>query len=215
MSLRLWLQVFYVWFDAPIGYLGATREWADDRFPPERAGAEFDRWWRTDRGAEDVTYTQFMGKDNVPFHTVIFPSSLIGERVGVAGSAAALATTAMVTVCGDVHAVVPRHWQAVDIAEHAVDDGVPDVRGRQVLQEPWSGCLWRPRDVVWHPQRGERSALYPSTCASTGVPTRVPTPTARAVRCGDTTSLPCDLRRRTQTSTSARSQVPGWWWWCA
>jgi len=72
-------KVFYVWFDAPIGYLGATREWADDRFAPERAEAEFDRWWRTDRGADDVTYTQFMGKDNVPFHTIGFPGTLLGS----------------------------------------------------------------------------------------------------------------------------------------
>ena len=69
---------WYVWFDAPIGYLGATREWADERFTPEEAPAQFDRWWRTDRGAADVTYTQFMGKDNVPFHTVIFPATLLG-----------------------------------------------------------------------------------------------------------------------------------------
>ncbi len=72
-------KVFYVWFDAPIGYLGATREWADEHFAPERAPTEFDRWWRTDRGADDVTYTQFMGKDNVPFHTIGFPGTLLGS----------------------------------------------------------------------------------------------------------------------------------------
>ena len=72
-------KVFYVWFDAPIGYLGATREWADDLVAPEDAEAVFDRWWREDRGADDVTYTQFMGKDNVPFHTLGFPATLIGS----------------------------------------------------------------------------------------------------------------------------------------
>lgn len=72
-------KVWYVWFDAPIGYLGATREWADERFTPEEAPAQFDRWWRTDRGAVDVTYTQFMGKDNVPFHTLSFPATLLGS----------------------------------------------------------------------------------------------------------------------------------------
>ncbi len=72
-------KVWYVWFDAPIGYLGATREWADERFTPEEAPAQFDRWWRTDRGAADVTYTQFMGKDNVPFHTLSFPATLLGS----------------------------------------------------------------------------------------------------------------------------------------
>ena len=72
-------KVFYVWFDAPIGYLGATREWADLVFDADAAQTEFDRWWRTDRGADDVTYTQFMGKDNVPFHTIGFPGTILGS----------------------------------------------------------------------------------------------------------------------------------------
>ncbi len=73
-------KVWYVWFDAPIGYLSATREWADDKSDsPELAEALFDSWWRCDRGADDVTYTQFMGKDNVPFHTLSFPATLIGS----------------------------------------------------------------------------------------------------------------------------------------
>ena len=69
-------KVFYVWFDAPIEYIGATAEWAD------AAGADdaaWRRWWRLDQGADDVTYTQFMGKDNVPFHTLSFPATLIGS----------------------------------------------------------------------------------------------------------------------------------------
>lgn len=69
-------KVFYVWFDAPIEYIAATAEWAD------AAGADdaaWRRWWRLDQGAEDVTYTQFMGKDNVPFHTLSFPATLIGS----------------------------------------------------------------------------------------------------------------------------------------
>ncbi|MFL2779096.1 MAG: methionine--tRNA ligase [Paracoccus marcusii] len=69
-------KVFYVWFDAPIEYIGATAEWAD------AAGADdaaWRRWWRLDQGAGDVTYTQFMGKDNVPFHTLSFPATLIGS----------------------------------------------------------------------------------------------------------------------------------------
>ncbi len=72
-------KVWYVWFDAPIGYLGATREWADLQVAPEDAEALFERWWRTDRGAADVTYTEFMGKDNVPFHTLSFPATILGS----------------------------------------------------------------------------------------------------------------------------------------
>lgn len=72
-------KVWYVWFDAPIGYLAATREWADAGAGGREPDADFDRWWRTDRGAEDVTYTQFMGKDNVPFHTLSFPATILGS----------------------------------------------------------------------------------------------------------------------------------------
>jgi methionyl-tRNA synthetase len=66
-------KVFYVWFDAPIEYIGATREWA------EATGGDWSRWWRTDKGAADVSYVQFMGKDNVAFHTVSFPATILGS----------------------------------------------------------------------------------------------------------------------------------------
>lgn len=66
-------KVFYVWFDAPIGYIGATMEWeklAD--------GRDWKSWWLNDSGADDVWYTEFMAKDNVPFHTLFFPAMLMG-----------------------------------------------------------------------------------------------------------------------------------------
>ncbi|HTK35071.1 MAG TPA: methionine--tRNA ligase [Caulobacteraceae bacterium] len=66
-------KVFYVWFDAPIEYVAATVEWAD------ATGGDWRRWWRLDAGAEDVRYVQVMGKDNVAFHTVSFPATLIGS----------------------------------------------------------------------------------------------------------------------------------------
>lgn len=58
-------KVFYVWFDAPIGYLSITGNLVEN----------WEDWWKN---PENVTLYQFMGKDNVTFHTVIFPSSLIG-----------------------------------------------------------------------------------------------------------------------------------------
>ncbi len=70
-------KVFYVWFDAPIEYIGATAEWADAHGLDDAA---WERWWRTDKGADDVRYVQFMGKDNVPFHTLSFPATLIGSE---------------------------------------------------------------------------------------------------------------------------------------
>ena len=69
-------KVFYVWFDAPIEYIAATAEWAEANGQDESA---WQRWWRTDKGADDVRYVQFMGKDNVPFHTLSFPATLMGS----------------------------------------------------------------------------------------------------------------------------------------
>ncbi|GIT89940.1 methionine--tRNA ligase [Jannaschia pagri] len=69
-------KVFYVWFDAPIEYIAGTAEWAEAQ---GKAEADWRRWWRTDEGAEDVRYVQFMGKDNVPFHTLSFPATLLGS----------------------------------------------------------------------------------------------------------------------------------------
>lgn len=58
-------KVFYVWFDAPIGYISITANYV----------ADWQAWWQNPR---DVELVQFMGKDNVPFHTVIFPATLLG-----------------------------------------------------------------------------------------------------------------------------------------
>ncbi|WP_111732035.1 methionine--tRNA ligase [Roseovarius amoyensis] len=69
-------KVFYVWFDAPIEYIACAAEWADAQGLDE---SQWQRWWRTDNGADDVRYTQFMGKDNVPFHTLSFPATLMGS----------------------------------------------------------------------------------------------------------------------------------------
>ena len=67
-------KVFYVWFDAPIEYIGATQEWATAN------GTDWQSWWRKDQGADDVEYVQFMGKDNVAFHTVSFPVTIFGSN---------------------------------------------------------------------------------------------------------------------------------------
>ncbi len=69
-------KVFYVWFDAPIEYIACAKEWADAN---GRTDADWERWWRTDKGADDVRYVQFMGKDNVPFHTLSFPATILGS----------------------------------------------------------------------------------------------------------------------------------------
>lgn len=67
-------KVFYVWFDAPIAYIGATQDWAAEN------DGDWESWWRTDKGADDVQYVQFMGKDNVAFHTLSFPTTIMGSE---------------------------------------------------------------------------------------------------------------------------------------
>ena len=67
-------KVFYVWFDAPIEYIAATKEWADRN----NKGDAWKSWWHGD-AAKDVTYWEFMGKDNVPFHTVGFPVTIMAS----------------------------------------------------------------------------------------------------------------------------------------
>ncbi|XP_038553437.1 methionine--tRNA ligase, cytoplasmic isoform X2 [Micropterus salmoides] len=60
-------KVFYVWFDAPIGYLSITANYTD----------KWERWWKNPR---QVELYNFMAKDNVPFHSVVFPCSLLGAQ---------------------------------------------------------------------------------------------------------------------------------------
>lgn len=65
-------KVFYVWFDAPIGYIGITKEWADK----DSQNRSWESWWLN---PENVIHTEFMGKDNIPFHSVFFPGMLYGS----------------------------------------------------------------------------------------------------------------------------------------
>ncbi|XP_063215117.1 methionine--tRNA ligase, cytoplasmic isoform X1 [Chroicocephalus ridibundus] len=60
-------KVFYVWFDAPIGYLSITANYTD----------QWERWWKN---PQQVELYNFMAKDNVPFHSVVFPCSLLGAE---------------------------------------------------------------------------------------------------------------------------------------
>jgi len=62
-------KVLYVWFDAPIGYISATKEWA------EREGKEWEPYWKD----EETKLLHFIGKDNIVFHCIIFPSMLKAE----------------------------------------------------------------------------------------------------------------------------------------
>jgi methionyl-tRNA synthetase len=62
-------KVLYVWFDAPIGYISASKEWA------QRTGNDWEKYWKDD----DSKLVHFIGKDNIVFHCIIFPAMLKAE----------------------------------------------------------------------------------------------------------------------------------------
>ena len=69
-------KVFYVWFDAPNAYISITQDWARSIGKPDA----WEKWW-TD--SKDVRYTQFMAKDNIPFHAIFWPAILLAADMGV------------------------------------------------------------------------------------------------------------------------------------
>ncbi len=67
-------KVLYVWFDAPIGYVSMTAEWCAANGDPEG----WRKWWQS----QDTNLIHFIGKDNIPFHCLIFPAMLHGQKQG-------------------------------------------------------------------------------------------------------------------------------------
>ena len=61
-------KVFYVWFDAPIGYISITSNYSD----------QWEKWWLKNNDECQIEHVEFMAKDNVPFHSIIFPATLMG-----------------------------------------------------------------------------------------------------------------------------------------
>ena len=68
-------KVLYVWFDAPIGYISSTKEWVQNNSHLEKKDYELKKWWVD----KNTKIFHFVGKDNIPFHTIFFPAMLIGE----------------------------------------------------------------------------------------------------------------------------------------
>ncbi|MDX1741628.1 MAG: methionine--tRNA ligase, partial [Rhodothermales bacterium] len=64
-------KVIYVWFDAPIGYISATKEWATEQGEPDR--------WKAYWQDEETTLIHFIGKDNIVFHCLMFPAMLMAH----------------------------------------------------------------------------------------------------------------------------------------
>jgi len=65
-------KVLYVWFDAPIGYISATQQWAAEIGAPDR--------WKEYWLDPSTQLVQFIGKDNIPFHSVLFPAMVFGQN---------------------------------------------------------------------------------------------------------------------------------------
>ncbi len=65
-------KVLYVWFDAPIGYISATQEWAEQKGEPEK--------WKEYWCDPEVKLVNFIGKDNIPFHAAVFPAMVMGQN---------------------------------------------------------------------------------------------------------------------------------------
>lgn len=110
-------KVFYVWFDAPIGYLSITAN---------LVGEEWENWWKN---PDNVSLYQFMGKDNVTFHSIIFPSSLIGTGEKYT-KVKHLSTTEYLTYEGDKFS--KRNGTGV-FGSHAMESGIPSEVWRYYL----------------------------------------------------------------------------------
>lgn len=77
-------KVFYVWFNAPIGYMSITKQLANELIKAGKKSFDWKSWWlpsesEEGKNKEHVDLFQFIGKDNIPFHTVIFPCTLLGS----------------------------------------------------------------------------------------------------------------------------------------
>ena len=77
-------KVFYVWFNAPIGYLSITKQLADELVKAGKQSFDWKSWWipsesEEAKGKTKVDLFQFIGKDNIPFHTVVFPCTMLGS----------------------------------------------------------------------------------------------------------------------------------------
>lgn len=66
-------KVLYVWFDAPIGYISATKDWAEQIGQPDK--------WKEYWCDENTKWVGFVGKDNIPFHAAIFPAMMMGQNM--------------------------------------------------------------------------------------------------------------------------------------
>lgn len=72
-------KALYVWFDAVLGYISATKEYFEEKYKDEHS-EQIKNLWRNWWQSEDTNYYAFIGKDNIVFHTLIFPAMLFARR---------------------------------------------------------------------------------------------------------------------------------------
>ena len=69
-------KVLYVWFEAPIGYISATKDWLIQK---NGTAEGWEKWWQPSKDADETKLVHFIGKDNIVFHCIIFPAMLMAE----------------------------------------------------------------------------------------------------------------------------------------
>ena len=218
----------YVWFEAVIGYLSATKEWA-------QASGEPDAWEAFWANPEAKT-VYFQGKDNIPFHTTIWPAMLLGygglnlpvRRAGEPVRHDVRLEGVVVAQLGDLDAGLPRPPRPRPAALLAGGDDARDRRHRlhvgrvPAAQQRRAGrALGQPREPRGEPDRSPlRGARAAATRRARGVlagdARRASTPPSprsasrsRRCTCGQRCRRRCrSRRRRTATSTSARRGRP-------
>ena len=181
----------YVWFDAVIGYLSASIEWARRSGDPEA----WRKWWSTDGEGKDAPGYYFMGKDNIVFHSVIWPALLLGysgegSRDGEPGQLGRL-----------------------NLPDRGGLQRVPDHGGAQVLLVPHrssstSGTSWSATTPTRCATSSPSPARRATTPTSPGPSSSAATTTSWSPAGATWSTGPSRWRRRT-SARSRRSTRPG------
>jgi methionyl-tRNA synthetase len=127
-------KVFYVWFDAPIGYISLTEQLLGDAYK---------KWWKQ---PEDVELYQFMGKDNIPFHSIIFPGTLLATQEVDAKQPTTTFTTA--------HHINATEYLNYEHGKFSKSRGV-GVFGDQVQKSGIASDIWRYTLIFYRPENAD------------------------------------------------------------
>ncbi|MCY3538283.1 MAG: methionine--tRNA ligase [bacterium] len=175
----------YVWFDAVIGYLSASKEWAKI----QRQDEAWKDWWEN----PDAEHVYFIGKDNIPFHTIIWPAMLLGygglelptnvpanQYVTFRGGKASASRGIGLTIKGALCRYEPdalRYALAANLPENSDTEVSEEELGRRINDEliaTWGNLVNRVLSLTRAnfdsqvPERGEQSTEGADLLAATG-----------------------------------------------